>query len=70
VDVGFADARQLTSDDDLKPLHNDLRFQTLLDQIKRSRLYLSEMDDAGQTETDPQGIPSSAAPPAAGRLSQ
>ena len=35
VDVGFADARQLTSDDDLKPLHNDPRFQGLLDQIKK-----------------------------------
>ncbi len=35
VDLGFADARQLTSDDDLKPLHNDPRFQTLLDQIKK-----------------------------------
>jgi hypothetical protein len=35
VDVGFADARRLTSDDDLKPLHNDPRFQGLLDQIKK-----------------------------------
>ena len=35
VDLGFADARQLTSDDDLKPLHNDPRFQGLLDQIKK-----------------------------------
>jgi eukaryotic-like serine/threonine-protein kinase len=35
VDVGFADARQLNSDDDLKPLHADPRFQTLLDQIKK-----------------------------------
>jgi hypothetical protein len=35
VDLGFANARQLTSDDDLKPLHTDPRFQTLLDQIKK-----------------------------------
>jgi tetratricopeptide (TPR) repeat protein len=35
VDLGFADARQLKSDDDLKPLQTDPRFQALLDQIKK-----------------------------------
>jgi non-specific serine/threonine protein kinase/serine/threonine-protein kinase len=35
VDLGFANARQLKSDGDLKPLHNDPRFQTLLDEIQQ-----------------------------------
>jgi len=35
VGVGFANARQLSSNDDLKPLHADPRFQGLLDQIKK-----------------------------------
>ena len=35
LDLGFNDARQLQSDGDLKPLHHDPRFQTLLDQVKK-----------------------------------
>jgi tetratricopeptide (TPR) repeat protein len=35
VDLGFANPRQLNSDGDLKPLHSDPRFQTLLDQTKQ-----------------------------------
>jgi tetratricopeptide (TPR) repeat protein len=35
VDVGFANTRQLSADDDLKPLHSDPRFQGLLDGIKK-----------------------------------
>ena len=37
VKLGFENTSQLTSDDDLNPLHDDPRFQALLDEIQRKQ---------------------------------
>jgi len=37
VNLGFENTSQLTSDDDLSPLHDDPRFQALLDEIQRKQ---------------------------------
>jgi serine/threonine protein kinase len=42
VKLGFENTSQLTTDDDLKPLHEDPRFQTLLDEIKRKQPVASK----------------------------
>jgi len=35
VQFGFANASELTSDEDLQPLHNDPRFQALVTEIEK-----------------------------------
>ena len=42
VQLGFDNTNQLTTDDDLKPLHNDPRFQTLLEEIHRKQPVASK----------------------------
>jgi hypothetical protein len=37
VKLGFADAGKLATDDDLKPLRADPRFQALLEEIKKKQ---------------------------------
>jgi hypothetical protein len=37
VKLGFENTSQLTTDDDLKPLRDDPRFQALLDEIQRKQ---------------------------------
>jgi serine/threonine protein kinase/tetratricopeptide (TPR) repeat protein len=42
VKLGFENTSQLTTDDDLKPLHDDPRFQALLDEIQRKQPVASK----------------------------
>jgi tetratricopeptide (TPR) repeat protein len=37
VKLGFENTSQLTTDDDLNPLHDDPRFQALVDEIRRKQ---------------------------------
>jgi tetratricopeptide (TPR) repeat protein len=37
VKLGFENTNQLTTDDDLKPLHDDPRFQTLLEEMQKKQ---------------------------------
>ena len=42
VQLGFDNTNQLTTDDDLKPLHDDPRFQALLEEIHRKQPVASK----------------------------
>jgi tetratricopeptide (TPR) repeat protein len=42
VKLGFENTSQLTTDDDLKPLHDDQRFQALLDEIQKKQPVASK----------------------------
>jgi tetratricopeptide (TPR) repeat protein len=42
VKLGFENTNQLTTDDDLKPLHDDPRFQTLLEEIQKKQPVASK----------------------------
>ena len=42
VKAGFDDADQLSTDDDMKPLRSDPRFQTLVDEIKKKHAAASK----------------------------
>jgi hypothetical protein len=42
VNVVGENTSQLTTDDDLKPLHDDPRFQALLDEIQRKQPVASK----------------------------
>ncbi len=42
VKLGFENTNQLTTDDDLKPLHDDPRFQALLEQIQKKQSVASK----------------------------
>jgi tetratricopeptide (TPR) repeat protein len=42
VKLGFENTSQLTTDDDLKPLHDDPRFQALRDEIQRKQPVASK----------------------------
>jgi eukaryotic-like serine/threonine-protein kinase len=42
VKLGFEDTNQLATDDDLKPLHDDPRFRTLLEEIQKKQPVASK----------------------------